>query len=470
MVVCDLSTTIDINDAGPLSRGQIVFMVAALVTSVIAFQLNASMLAPAIGAINGAMGPNAYVAMSNFFFLAGAVACVVLVRWSDYVGRKRVLISIMVLMCIGTVLCIVSTSLPVVVLGRILQGGCVISFPLSYLIQREHLSPMAFGACVGVVSSINGGVAGVDALLGGVMVDHLGYRSIFVLILAIGVAAIGFAWKAVPADPPRGTTAGRMDWWGAALLASTVGGVNMFLIAGGTSGWLSTSTVAWIFVGVLSLVGLIVVDTRIRSPLIAIEHLRSRQEWPVVTTTILALASFFVVLNFIVPHLAVNADVGFGANGTTTALLFLTPAALVGVVSAPVFGRLAIRIGFVTTARLGILATLLVTVVVAVFAMNDNILFGLMAAFGLTYNGALLTSLSAMGVAQSCDEEPGALPGITNSCFGIGAAVGFAWAGAVVGSGTEASYLLALWLCVAIGAVALLSSLILQPKPFERRT
>ena len=60
-------------------------------------------------------------------------------------------------------MCIFGTSLPVVVVGRILQGGSNITYGLAYLIMRERLSGPAFGVCCGVISATNAGVAGVDA-------------------------------------------------------------------------------------------------------------------------------------------------------------------------------------------------------------------------------------------------------------------------------------------------------------------
>ena len=69
-----------------------------------------------------------------------------------------------------------------------------------------------FGVCCGVVSAVNGGVAGSDALLAGFLVDRFGYRSIFMLTLAVGVAAVALCWKAVPADNPVART--RAGWIG----------------------------------------------------------------------------------------------------------------------------------------------------------------------------------------------------------------------------------------------------------------
>ena len=98
----------------------------------------------------------------------------VAIRWSDFLGRKHVLLGILIVLCMGTALCIVGTSLPVVLVGRILQGGCNVTFGLSFLIMRERLSGATFGVCCGITSSVNGGVAGVDALLGGFMADRWG--------------------------------------------------------------------------------------------------------------------------------------------------------------------------------------------------------------------------------------------------------------------------------------------------------
>jgi predicted MFS family arabinose efflux permease len=148
----------------------------------------------------------------------------------------------------------VNTSLPVVLVGRVLQGGYNVTFGLAFLILRERLSGPAFGFCCGVIASINGGVGGVDALVGGFMVDHFGYRSIFVLILVVGLAAIGLATKAVPADDPGRAASGRMDWVGAALIALAVAGIDLFLAQGGHSGWSSPIALGFIAAAIVALV------------------------------------------------------------------------------------------------------------------------------------------------------------------------------------------------------------------------
>jgi predicted MFS family arabinose efflux permease len=80
------------------------------------------------------------------------------------------------------------------------------------------------------------------------------------------------------------------------------------------------------------------------------------------------------------------------------------------------------------------------------------------------FMGAALTPLSVLGVTQAPEEAPGSLPGISNAAFGVGSSLGFAWAGPIVGQGTRAGFEFPLWICVALGAVAVVTSLILKPR------
>jgi predicted MFS family arabinose efflux permease len=450
--------------ASALSSKRVAFMVAALVLSVISFQLNATMLGPAFYDIEHELGKGAFGSMSTYFYLAGAVANVVLIRWSDYIGRKRVLLGILALLCVGTLLCVVGTSLPVVVVGRIMQGACNVTFGLAFLIMRERLSGATFGVCCGVVSSINGGVAGVDALLGGFLADRFGYRSIFMLILVVGVAGILFGWKAIPSDERDRAAAGRMDWVGAALIGLGVAGLILFFSSGGDSGWSSPVALACIVTSMVALVLLVVVEKRVSTPLVDIEQMRSRMAWPLIVATTLNMASFMVVAGFIILKLAEDPDSGFGLNGTTTAILFLTPGAVIQVLTAPLIGRLAVRIGFVTVFRAGIVGSIAVTALLAVFAQHKVMLIVLMAVYGLAFMATTMTAMSALGVVQAPEHAPGSLPGISNAAFGVGSSLGFAWAAPVVGSGTTSSFAVALWTCACIGVVALAFSLVLKPR------
>ncbi|WP_059017418.1 MFS transporter [Mycobacterium sp. M26] len=455
------------SETDTLSRRQIVFLVTALVFALMSFSLNATMIAPAVRDINETLGPGAFAAISTPFYLAGAIANVVLIRWSDYIGRKRVLLGILVILCIGTVLCL-STSLPLVVVGRFLQGASNISYGLAFLILRARVSGTTFGICCGVMASINGGVAGGDAFLGGVMTDLWGYRSLFVLILAVGVIALVLVWKAVPGDASDDRKSGRMDWIGGALIATTVAGITLFLSNGGHEGWDSTPALVWLATTAVAFVGLLISTRRTDDPVVEIAFLRTREAWPLLVVTVLVMGSFMVINGFIVPSLAEDPDSGFGLNATTTALLFLTPGAIVQVLTAPFIGRLSVRVGFVTMLRAGVASSIVVVALMAVFAEHKYAIAALMVVFGFTCTAVILTPLGSLGVLQASEEEPGALPGIANASYGIGFSLGFAWAGPMIGSGTPSTFQAAFWTCVGIGVVALVFSMLLRPTAASR--
>ena len=448
----------------PLPNKQVAVMVVALLVAVTTCQLSATMLAPAIREIETKLGTGSFAAMSTYFYLAGAVANVVLIRWSDFVGRKRMLFGVLVVMCVGTALCVVSTSLPVVLAGRFLQGISNATFGLTFLIMRERLSDSTFGLCAGIVTAVTGGVAGLDGILGGYMSDHFGYRSIFMLIGMVGVVGVVLCAVAVPTDDPGRVAPGRMDWVGGALITLGVAGVNLYFSSGAHSGWSSPLALGFIVAAIAALVVLVVVERRTPQPLVNIGQLLSRQAWPLLVVILLNMGSFMVVLGFIVPFIAEDPDSGFGHNGLTTALLFITPAAVLQLIAAPLAGRIAVRIGFVTLLRIGQIGALIATSLLAIFARSQPLVAVFVALLGLTYFGISGTAISVLGVIQAPEDEPGSLPGISNAAFGIGASLGYTWAGFVVGSGTFSSFELALWICVGAGALGLAASLLLRPR------
>jgi predicted MFS family arabinose efflux permease len=109
--------------------------------------------------------------------------------------------------------------------------------------------------------------------------------------------------------------------------------------------------------------------------------------------------------------------------------------------------------------------SLALTALLAIFAQHEIMVIALTGLLGITFMGVVLTALGALGVVQSPDDEPGALPGISTASFGIGVSLGFAWAGPMVGAATADTFQRALWICVVIGVVALAFSLVLRPKP-----
>ena len=81
-------------------------------------------------------------------------------------------------------------------------------------------------------------------------------------------------------------------------------------------------------------------------PLISMAHLKSRQVWPIVATTLATLTGIFAAINFTVVVFSQDPRVGYGMSATASSLMFLTPAAAIGFLAAPVTGWLAPRVGW----------------------------------------------------------------------------------------------------------------------------
>src|SRR3984885_13628717 len=176
------------------------FTLAALLCGVIAFQLNASMVAPAVPEIARKLSstPSLVGISQTLFFLVGGIAGIVLTRYSDHAGRRKILIYSLVAMSAGTVVAMLAPNVATLCAGRLLQGACGSVFQITYLILRDILTPKQFGPALGLVTAISGGVGGADQFLGGILSDHWGFRSIFFVILVVGIIGIFLSKLYVP--------------------------------------------------------------------------------------------------------------------------------------------------------------------------------------------------------------------------------------------------------------------------------
>ena len=446
----------------PLRGGRSVLLVATLILTVVAFQLNSSMISPALPDISKQLGApmDAVSQVSSLFFLAGAVGGIVLARWSDFIGRKRALLIVLALIALGTVLCLVAPNLPVLLVGRVLQGASSAAFQISYVILAETLPAAVFPTVLGVLTAINGGVGGVDGWIGGLLADAYGFRSLFVVILVVAMVAIVAVLFAVPRDGEP-SSSGRMDWWGAAALSIGLICVTYFVSTGSGQGWFSPPALLLLAGTAVSFGAFVMIEKRRRTPLVAVQHLRSRQVWPVLVVTVLTLSSVFAVINFTIVILSQNQAVGYGLNASTSALLYLTPPALIGLAAAPLSGWLAGRVGWIPMLRIGLALSIAALIVIALFPFSPWTVFAMFALLGVTYNGVVLTTTNGLGVLQSPNEAPAVLPSMNGTAFGFGASLGIAVVAPFVVSG---GFGVALWISVGISVLALVASLFLLPK------
>lgn len=469
-----MSTTSTRRAATTGGTGTLLF---ALLAACIAFQLNASMLSPALVTMGEELHTDqAAIGLSQtWFFTTAALFSLFLPRLSDIVGRKRILVIMLVLTAVGSVVAALAPNVGWLFVGRIIQGISGPTVPMCLIMLRSAVTDQRrYGTMMGLILAVNGGVAGVDSFLGGYMAENFGFRSIFWFMVVLSVlAAAAVWWKTSETKPQAGTT---MDWRGVFCIVIAVGALLTALNeAAGLVGSYSTSTL------VLSLVLLVVAiaafaafwatEKRTRQPMVEIVHLRQRSTWAPLLTTVLTMTGIFAVINGIVPAYVQAADPGFGIGPTETALLILTPYALLGWIFGPVSGRLAPVMGYTRVLRVGMIGSVVALLLILFLGLDSLPLMVVgTALLGIMYAGTANIMLNGLGVVLSPAGNPGFLPGMNAGAFNLGAGLSFLVLPAVqVGTaslGAHGSYVAVIVTGLVITLAALAASLLI-PKPVE---
>ncbi|MEE9097934.1 uridine transporter UriT [Pseudarthrobacter phenanthrenivorans] len=459
-------------------RGNIAALMTALLAACVAFQLNASMLSPALVTMGQELkADQALIGLSQtWFFTAAALFSLFLPRLSDIVGRKKVLVGMMLLMAVGSVIAALAPDITWLFVGRIIQGVSGPTVPLCLIMLRSAVSnPRKYGTLMGLITAVNGGVAGVDSFVGGYFAEHYGFRSIFWLMVVLAAAATALiVFLASESKPAAGT---RMDWLGVFFIVVAVGALltalneGSKLVAGFNSGTLMLS-LALVVVSAVAFLAFWRTEQRAAQPMVETVHLRQRSTWAPLLTTTLTMTGIFAVINGIVPAYVQAASPGFGVGPTEMSLIILTPYALLGWLVGPVSGRLAPVFGYTKVLRIGLLGSIAALAVIAFLGLHSLPMMILgTVLLGIMYAGTVNIMLNGLGVVLSPAGNPGFLPGMNAGAFNLGAGLSFLILPAVLvatsalGDAT-ASYLTVVVVGLGLTVAAFAASLLI-PKPVE---
>ena len=454
-------------------------VMTALLVACFAFQLNASMLSPALERMAKELKTTDDVIglTQTVFFTAAALFSLFLPRLGDMIGRRKLLTGMMALTAVGCVLSALAGmtgSVALLFVGRVIQGVAGPTVPVCLIMLRVAVpDPKRYGTLLGVITAVNGGIAGVDALAGGWLAQNFGFGSVFWTMAIIAVlAAVAVAFltdeSLVPGDH-------RMDWSGTIALVVAVGALltifNELAKLSKANFWL----VAGLFLlAALSAVAFWIQEERTRQPLVATVYLRSRSTWALLLTTTLTMTGVFAVMNGLVPGLAQNTGYGPGLGTDVVSFWTLTPYAIAGLLMGPVSGTLAGRFGYRKVLRVGLLGT--VIGLGAIFAISPSatpvLLLAVNVFVGITYAGMSNIMLNGLGVVLSPSDNPGYLPGLNAGAFNLGAGISFAILPAVsvaLGSGLG-GFQGAVITGLVLLALAFASSLLIPAPAVEKET
>ncbi|MFL6075877.1 MAG: MFS transporter [Mycobacteriales bacterium] len=298
-----------------------------------------SVALPAIGADLRA-GPtdlqwtvDAYVLVYASLLVAGGVA-------GDRWGRKGAFLLGVALFGLGSLAAGLAPSVPLLLAGRVAQGlGPALLVPGSLTILRATFAdPRERAAAIGLWSTSSGLALAVGPVLGGAIVDGVGWRGVFLLNVPLAALLALLAAGYVPRLP---RVAGHgFDWLGAVLTTGALAAVAYALIDGQRRGWTSAAVLVTAGAGVAGLAVFVWWETRVAAPLVDVT-LFTRPAFAV--ANVAALVVFFAFVGGIVYLSAYFQQVQ--GRSPVVAGLEVSAIGAAFALAAPVSGRLVGRVG-----------------------------------------------------------------------------------------------------------------------------
>lgn len=192
----------------------------------------------------------------------------------DRFGRRRIFAFGVVIFALASVGCALAGSVQQLILARAVQGvGGALLVPGSLALISASFPEKERGRAIGTWSGFSGITAAIGPVVGGFLVDHYSWIWAFLVNVPMAIAVLLIVWRHVPES--RGSTAnGGLDLWGAALATVALGGIVYAFIEAPTQGWNSPAVLAALASGIAASAAFVVVEGRVRSPMLPLSLMR----------------------------------------------------------------------------------------------------------------------------------------------------------------------------------------------------
>jgi EmrB/QacA subfamily drug resistance transporter len=353
----------------------------------------------------------------------------------DHQGRRRWLVIGTCLFGVASLICALSASLELLLVGRVLQGlGAALLLPNSLALLNGAYAGEARGRAVGIWAAAGAISAAIAPLIGGWLVDHVGWPSIFYINIPFAAAAVAVALIKVPES--RNSQETPIDIVGAALATLGLGGLAYGLTLWSSHRSLSLVAGLSIAAGIALLAVFLLAERRAgKKAMIPLRYFGERCFSSLNLTTFLLYGTFGSCL-LLLPYVLIAA----GGYSPVAAGMSLLPLSILMGIGSPLMGKLATRIGPRIPLTVGPLVVaagfLLATRVASDQSYWTNVLPAVtLIAIGMSILVAPLTSTVLISVDP---EHTGMVSGFNSALSRAGGLFGVSLLGAVLSQKGEA--------------------------------
>jgi EmrB/QacA subfamily drug resistance transporter len=403
---------------------------AAIVLAMLPAVLDQTILATALPVIASDLGSLTDVSwVVTAYVVAAAATTPLWGKLGDRYGRKLLLEVSLGIFVTASALCGAAQDITQLIVLRMIQGAAAGGLmTLAMAAVGDLVAPRERGRYQGYIAAAFAVATVVGPLLGGVLVQHASWRWVFFVNLPLGVAALAGLSLQLP-SPPADRNQGRLDAFGAALLAAATSALMLTCIWGGERyAWGSAPILGLLAATILLAAALLARERRVADPIVPFHLLRSRAVAVASSALFLATAALFSITVFVPLFLQTTT----GASPTEAGLL-LVPAMLGITASTTLSGRSIARTG--RYKRFPIAGLALMAAALGLLALlagePSQVTTGIaLALFGLGFG--MVTQVLIVAVQNSVDRRELGIATATTSFFrGLGGAVGAAVLGAV---------------------------------------
>jgi EmrB/QacA subfamily drug resistance transporter len=347
--------------------------------------------------------------------------------FGDHYGRRIGYIVGIVVFCVASVACGLAPDITVLIVARGLQGvgAAVVNVASLALVGAAFPDPDAKARAIGIWTGIAAIGLAIGPTLGGILTEHVGWRSIFLFNPLIGALAIVLTMRFVAES--RDPASRSFDVPGQLLFVVGIGALTYALIQGGHSGWLSPVIVGSFVAAAVVLVLFVRYELHASDPMMDVRVFGDG----VYDTAIYAVfATLFCVYGtlFIITQYFQNVH-AYSPEKTGLLMLAMT---IPTIVLSPITGRVVAKLGARTPTLVGLGCVTLGTGMLAV--SNGSQLSVTLVAL------AFVGASAGLSVAAATSEAMGSIPpdrsgmasGILSSQRALGSTAGFAIMGSIL--------------------------------------